>query len=146
MGRWEEIARLDYPEMSRAAENLDRELNEELDGPSRRFIVAKVLLPTRVLSTRKEMLIAARLRCVRAAIAVERFRIKNNGSIPTVDQLAPQFIDQWPRDPVTNEPLTLEPQPTGGFRVIAKASTALANEGRASTSTNLQEIAFRMVR
>ena len=146
MGKWEEAAQFDYAEMWRAVEELDSDSNTNVKEPSRRYFVAKVVLPPRLLSTRKELLIAARLRCVRAAIAVERFRIKNEGSIPTLDKLTPNFIDEWPRDPFSNEPIALEPQPNGGFRVIARASTALVNEGRTSTSTNLQVVAFTIVR
>ena len=66
----------------------------------------------------------------------------HEGRMPSVEELVPNYLDAWLCDPVNNEPLALEEQSTGGFRVIAKGASALQNTGRPTTSTNWQDVAF----
>jgi hypothetical protein len=49
---------------------------------------------------------AARLRCAQVALAIERFRLKNDGLRPaSLDRLAPTFQSSVPADPFDGNPL-----------------------------------------
>ena len=81
----------------------------------------------------------ARLRCARAALALERARA-GTGKLPGV------VLADWLTDPVDDEFLEFDYPKKGGFRVWARAASELLNEGRARNSTNWQDVAFTVVK
>jgi hypothetical protein len=142
MSRLVRAAELDHTEMLRDTVAAFKEMNGEFDAHPIRLMNSSLRLFSLERSAQKEVMLAARLRCLRGALAVERFRMGHEGRMPSVEELVPNYLDAWLRDPVNNEPLALEEQSTGGFRVIAKGASALQNAGRATTSTNWQDVAF----
>jgi hypothetical protein len=133
---------LDYPEMLPVAKSTFAAIEAELDSHPIRLALSSLALSALDRTPQKAATLASKLRCLRAALAVHRFRRDNGGKIPNVEDVLPNYIAKWPSDAVDNAPLKIENHGATGFRVIALASTELANEGRAANSTNRQDIAF----
>jgi hypothetical protein len=146
IGKVVRATELDYPEMLPAAKNTFATIEAELDSHPIRLALSFLTLSALERTPQKAATLASKLRCLRAALAVYRFRTENGGKIPSVDEVVPKYIAEWPLDAVDNAPLKIEKYGESGARVIALASTELANEGRAANSTNLQDIAFTFER
>jgi hypothetical protein len=146
IGKVVRATELDYPEMLPAAKNTFAAIDAELTSHPIRLALSSITLSALDRTPQKAATLASKLRCLRAALAVHRFRSANGGKIPHVDEVVPKFITKWPLDAVDNAPLKIEKYGDSGFRVIALASTELANEGRAANSTNRQDIAFTFER
>lgn len=146
MGRWEQAVGLEYREMLHGMERVGREVEEAKSERGMRYLIAEVILPPMQLTTQKEARLAAELRCLRGGMAVERYRRRNGEVVPQVAELVPDYIKEWPVDPIDGKPLVLERNANGGFKVQAMGATELANEGRSRGSTNWYEVAFTVDR
>ena len=131
----------DYPEMLRAGEEVTMRLEEGIKAHRFRYIISGMLLPALSKGAQKEALLAAQLRCVRAALAIDRFRLKH-GRLPAPKELVPEYLVEWPKDTVNGEPIQYEQLPIG-FELISLGATELKNKGK---KTNLTDVAFRVLR
>ncbi len=83
------------------------EIEEEVKGLSNRFWLAKTLMAplskTAVLHAR----LLSEIRCARAMIAAEQFRL-SHGQLPTtMNQLIPNYLPDRPIDPMDDQPIRL---------------------------------------
>jgi hypothetical protein len=109
----------DYPEMIAMAEEIQARVNEEVAAHPIRYLLSAQILPAVAEGLRKEAVLVARLRCARVALAIERFRLKHDGTLPeSVMNLVPEFLPGVLANPVTGEPLQYE-KISGGYRVVA---------------------------
>ena len=134
MTRWVRATKMGFPEMLRECERVDDLLEAELGKHPTRYLVSKMLLPQLSGVAKKEALLAARLRCARMALAIEKFRARNSGKLPSLADLQPDYLQEVPRDPVDDRPLEYRLGGAKGYTVLAATSTALANEGRRKTN------------
>ena len=131
----------DYPEMLRAGQEVTDRMEEGLQAHRLRYIISGMLLPALSKGAQKEALLAAQLRCARAALAIERFRLKN-GRLPEPKELVPEYLAEWPKDTVDGEPLDYEKQ-TKGYVLTSLGASELKNKGK---KTNLTDVAFSVLR
>ena len=119
MAEYLSVATNGFPEIIRAAHASERNPD---DGPSRSFSIATMVLPSLVKPVEKLVVLTAELRCARAALAVERYRLRN-GRLP--DSLEDVRLAGSPlTDPATGQPLvwrTLE----SGYVIEAPGSANL---------------------
>jgi hypothetical protein len=101
------------------AEEIQARVNEEVAAHPIRYLLSAQILPAAAGGLRKEAILVARLRCARVALAVERYRLKHSGALPSsLKELAPEFLPEVLENPVTGEPLIYE-RISGGYRVMA---------------------------
>jgi hypothetical protein len=137
-----QVANLDYPKMLPVTSNLLAKVEAQVSSHPIRFAISQLTFGGLATLPQREALLASKFRCLRAALAVQRYRSANAGKIPAAEEVVPDYTLKWPLDAVDNTPLEIEKQSDTGFRVIARASTELANEGRSPTSTNRYDTAF----
>ena len=77
----------------------------------------------------------------RAALAIERFRFKN-GRLPEIQDLVPEYLQEWPSDTVDGEPIEYE-KLAKGYIVMSRGATELKNKGK---KTNFTDVAFTVLR
>lgn len=94
---------------------LEKELTARFSSGFGRFaLLSRAMLPAMIKSTGREAALITHLRCAQTAIAVERYRLANNGTLPeNLAELVPQFLPELPRDAAQGEPLLLERLPLG---------------------------------
>jgi hypothetical protein len=108
IGKVVRLTELDYPEMLPAAKNTFGAVEAELNSHPVRLALSSLTLSALDRTPQKAVTLASKLRCLRAALAVHRFRTANGGKIPKVDELVPSYIAKWPLDAVDNAPLKIE--------------------------------------
>jgi hypothetical protein len=118
LGELESALKNDYPAMLRDAQAVSDIVDRAIPQHQIRYLVSAVVLPALSKALQKEAFLAAHLRCARAALAIEQFRLKNNGRLPSPNELVPAFILEWPRDPFTDQPLKYEKLPKG-YRIVS---------------------------
>ncbi len=86
-------------------EFLDQEMVAWTVPKKIRHLLSSIALPAVSGVTRRAALIQAGLNEARAACALERYRL-GTGDLPeTLDMLVPEYLQEIPRDPMTNQPL-----------------------------------------
>ena len=141
LGEGEAALSKDYPEMLRATQESTDRMEQGLQAHRLRYIISGMLLPALSKGSQKEALLAAQLRCARAALAIERFRLKH-GRVPEVKELVPEYLAEWPTDTVDGKPIEYE-RLAKGYTLTSLGATELKNRGR---KTNLTEVAFSVLR
>jgi hypothetical protein len=141
MGESEAAFSKDYPEMLQAGQEVTDRMEAGIQGHRFRYIISGMLLPALSKGAQKEAVLAAELRCARAALAIERFRLKT-GRLPEMKELVPEYLAEWPSDTVDGEPLDYE-KLTKGYMVMSRGATELKNKGK---KTNFTEVAFSVLR
>ena len=140
MAEIERALELDYPKMLATAEEIQARVNEEVDAHPIRYLLSAQILPAVAAGLRKEATLVARLRCARAAMAVERFRLKHSGALPSsLKELAPEFLPEVLENPVTGEPVRFEVI-SGGYRVVA------AEVNEAKKKSDEADVSFSVMR
>jgi hypothetical protein len=141
MGENEAALTNDYPEMLRAAEEVTDRMEEGFGAHRFRYLISGMLLPALSKGAQKEALLAAQLRCAKAALAIERFRL-TNGRLPEIKELVPEYLVEWPSDTVDGEQIEYE-KLTKGYILTSLGATALKNKGK---KTNFTDVAFSVLR
>ena len=141
MGESEAAFSKDYPEMLQAGQEVTERMEAGIKGHRFRYIISGMLLPALSKGAQKEALLAAQLRCARAALAIERFRFKN-GRLPEIQDLVPEYLQEWPSDTVDGEPIEYE-KLAKGYIVMSRGATELKNKGK---KTNFTDVAFTVLR
>ena len=132
MGRWIGSCKLPFPDCLEQARSVNRELTSSIQQ-RRLFVLSSQLLPYFGGAANQMAGTAARLRCVQVAVAVERFRLKNNGQPPAgLEQVSPAFLSRLPTDPFDGNPLRYRLLPKG--YVIYSLGEDGADQGGAGPS------------
>jgi len=120
-----------FPEALRLSLSAEDKMQRQLShGLGKMAILSRMLLPSLAQALDKEAALAAQLRCARAALAVERFRLANSGSLPAnLEDLVPLYLPALPSNPCTGEPLQYDRASTNGFRIMCPASAARNSDG-----------------
>jgi hypothetical protein len=88
----------------------------------------------------------SRMRCLEAAIAVERFRLATRRMPKSLDELVPQFIDAVPVDPYSQRPVILRLEKEAawidgvGANLIHEPHNANGDDVRASLERNAKDL------
>jgi hypothetical protein len=70
------------------------------------LILSRMLLPALQKGTDKAAEAEGRLRCAEGALALERYRLQNNGAVPDeLTRLIPAIVPSVPADPIDGAPL-----------------------------------------
>ena len=118
----------DFPQAIQTAEGIQARVNQEVSGHPLRYLLSGLILPRATEGVLKEATVVARLRCARTALAVERYRLKHGGALPSsLKELAPKFSPEVLENPVTGEPLKYETI-SGGYRVVAERVGEVKNK------------------
>ena len=143
MGEYIRSAQAGFPESLKRTRLVEKDANERLSRGLGRFaMISRILLPHIAKAAGKEANLSARLRFVQIALAVERYRLEHQGSIPErLDQIAPHYIFKVPPDPFTGTSPELEPVPGQGYRITSAAS---AEERGLAKNSN--ELGFSVLR
>ena len=141
MGESEAAFSKDYPEMLQAGQEVSDRMEAGIQGHRFRYIISGMLLPALSKGAQKEALLAAQLRCAKAALAIERFRLKN-GRLPEIKDLVPEYLSEWPGDTVDGAPIEYERQ-TRGYVLTSLGATGLKNQGK---KTNFTDVSFSVLR
>lgn len=144
MGEGERAAQLDYPEMLRESERIFEAATEQMQAHPIRYLISRQMLVSMGSYAKKEVFLAARLRCARTALAIQMYRAKHDGKLPNLSELTPEFLPEIPRDPADNQPLEYRAGKDKGYKIIAVTSTDMTNEGR--KPTNRLDIGFTVAR
>jgi hypothetical protein len=138
MAELERTSSLGFREMLRESKRVHDRIEAEVTEHPVRYLISEMTLPSLKRAAEREAVLVARLRCARAALALERSR--KGTELPGV------VLADWLTDPVDDEFMEFDYPKKGGFRVWARAASELMNEGRARNSTNWQDVAFTVVK
>jgi hypothetical protein len=132
MGMYDETTAASYPARIQKADATARALLDFLQTPvSNLAIFTRMLVPALEASIQKEGYVVAQMRCARAALAVERYRLANDGLRPAdLRELVPKYFSAIPEDPFDGSALEIEATAAGGFIIHAAA----AAQDRANSS------------
>jgi hypothetical protein len=121
-----ELSRLPRAERAAALQQLQADLRAKDNDPAATFAVLTAEATGKVFTAGDRHI--ANLRCVRAALAAERYRLAHQGRWPTrIDQLVPEFLEAVPIDPFTDNPLEIEEQ-DGVLIISSVGSDGLADD------------------
>jgi hypothetical protein len=96
-------ARLPDPQRVHATTNWDRMMVQAKNGY---YVMTGMLLPAMEKFISKDANHRAQVRTALVALAIERFRLANNGQLPDqLSSLVPAFLDKVPIDPYDGQPL-----------------------------------------
>jgi hypothetical protein len=112
-----------YPQRIKACEGLQPRFRRV--PVVKGFVISRMLLPTMSLNTYREARHIATLRAAEIALAVERFRFKNENRLPeSLKDLVPEFVKEVPPDPYDGKSLR--------YRKLAKGYVvySIADNGR----------------
>ena len=89
--------------------------------------MAQAVLTSLVKATGKEAALVTNLRCAQTAVAIERYRLANNGALPqNLQELVPKYLAEIPVDAAKGEPLVFELVP-GGYQVSSPSAAQILN-------------------
>ena len=105
MDEWIKTVDLPFPECLTRARQVSDRCQSEI-GDHRLFVLSAALLPSLQGAIEKEAEVTALLRCGQVALAIERFRLKNEGRLPDrLEQVTPAFLSKTLSDPYDGSPL-----------------------------------------
>ena len=112
-----EATKLPFPKsleaMSQWAANMSK-------AKTKGYLFSGVLLPALDKALYKGAERVGRLRVTQAALAVERYRLAHQNTLPaSLAELAPQFIDSVPADPFDGQPLRYKKTSPKGFVIYS---------------------------
>lgn len=132
------LAEQDTPESLQELEKLF----EETVSSARRIppkIVSATMLAAMPKAATKFASYEARRRAALTAIAVERFRLKHGGKLPSeLTELAPAFLSTVPEDPFNGEPIRCKAL-NGGYTIYSVGPDREDNDGTEKSRTLSQD-------
>ena len=81
------------------------QLRSEIEKLSDLHMIIKMLMPNLEMAVILDIRCQALMECARASLAAERFRIANSRLPDSPDDLVPDFLAQWPNDPLDGQPM-----------------------------------------
>ena len=124
-----EATRLAFPQILDRADQIDEHLNHGNRGELMPKL-SRILLPQFKGVVILEGEVRARLGAAQTAVAIERFRLKNENRLPeTLEQLRPSFLTAIPVDPFNGEPLRYK-QLKAGYVVYSVGSDKADDGGQ----------------
>ncbi len=127
------IAKMPDPQKFLASTNAD-----SIPSQARRgfYVMSSLLLPAFSKAFLRDAEHSARVRVAQTAMAVERYRLANQGQFPaTLATLVPKYLEAVPVDPFDGEPLRFKTLP-GGYVVYSIGQDATDDEGTPLPSGN----------
>jgi hypothetical protein len=122
-----EVAKSPYPKRLQAAKDVRPEIIRS--AREQKYLVSARLLPAFGSAVEKDAENVALSRAVRAALAVERFRVANQNLPENLDSIAPKFLDVIPTDPFDGKPIRFK-KLTKGYMVYSIGKDAKDNGGK----------------
>jgi len=141
MGKTVDLAQMPAVERAQA---LNSGLLEELES-KHHGIFAAVLLPALSRATTEDTKCVARLRTARAALAVERYRLKYGRLPESVKALVPEFLPQSIADPFDGQPLRYLRQETG-YIVYSVGEDGVDDQGTEEENRGKPDVTFTVER
>ncbi|MGZ8899164.1 MAG: hypothetical protein ACXW3Z_03635 [Limisphaerales bacterium] len=128
-----------FPKAYQESVALGQELTNRFSSGLARFAsLSQGILPAMIKATGKEAALVTSLRCARAAISIERYRLAHDGKLPDdLQQLVPTYLAEVPRDGAVGEMIQFE-QIKGGYQLSSPAAATLLD--------NKMSTAFPVVR
>ncbi len=121
------VAKLPFPDRFEAGKEADQSLSSR---PRRLCIFSRMLLPSLSRAFIRDADHTAQLRVARTALALERFRLAHNGTLPgRFDELVPAYLPEPVSDPVDGQPLRFKAL-NKGFVVWSVGSDGKDDGGR----------------
>jgi hypothetical protein len=109
-------------------------LNRET-ARARNFLVSSMLLPDLGILPSKAGNVAARVRITRAALALERYRLKHANALPgALADLTPELLEAVPSDPFDGQPLRYNKFPGKGYVIYSIGGDRKDNNGAAKSA------------
>jgi hypothetical protein len=120
----------------------------ELGNLSRRYSLVKTALGTYKRTVVEVSGGVAHLRSARAALAMERFRLKSGRFPESMTQLVPEHLDAAPVDPFDEKPLRMAPTESGMviYSVGADLVDDVSRVGPEDAELYYRDVGFRLVR
>ena len=113
-----------FPVALRRADEVDREIDRRLSSGFGRFAIVSPVLHSMHKVIEREAALLTRLRCARAALAIETFRLDHGGILPAnLNDLVPAYVPEFPTDPAAGEPLEFELL-NSGYQISSPAAAA----------------------
>jgi hypothetical protein len=88
----ERAAGLEYPELLQESKARFAGISAKVKTHPIKYMVTEMMLPSLDKMVQKETLLASRLRCVRAGLAIERFRLRNGGRLPLMEEMVLRLL------------------------------------------------------
>ncbi|HEX7859817.1 MAG TPA: hypothetical protein VF773_05810 [Verrucomicrobiae bacterium] len=132
-----------FPSAYQQTEALEKELDRRYSSGLRRLCAhTRGVFPAFAKAVRKEAALLTQIRCARAAITVERYRVAHEGSLPDdLNALVPTFLAEILRDPVKGESLVYFETGTG--YQISSPGAAVELDNKRSTMFSVSRPAVR---
>lgn len=111
-------------------------------------ILAKILVPSFERAAILHQRLLASMRCARAVIAAERYRLETGAWPDSLDALVPAFLEGNPVDPFNGEPLRLA-RTADGIVIYAVGENLADDGGIVAPTANLRygpDVGFRLFR
>ena len=90
------------------------------EAKTKGYLFSGTLLPALVKALYRGAEHVGQLRVTQAALAVERFRLAHQNALPaSLAELAPQFVDVVPKDPIDGQPLRYKKLSPKGFVIYS---------------------------
>ena len=145
LGRLIDATALEHPRFLQESQRVSDEITAQMTKRPFVYMLSRVSLPSMIYAPKKEAVLAARLRCVSMALEIERFRARNEGRLPRIDELVPALIKEAPTDPIDGKPLEYRVGENGkGYRILAVGATATERSG--NTGARVQDVAFTVLK
>jgi hypothetical protein len=101
---------------------------------ARHFLLSSMLLPALGRIPSKAGNVAARVRITRAALALERYRLKHANALPgALAELTPELLEAVPSDPFDGQSLRYNKLPGKGYVIYSIGSDRKDNNGAAKS-------------
>ncbi len=145
MGRVIEVAGKPFPRRLEEARKTASQIEEEIDSALELHYLSAMLFPGVGRAFAEEASAVALLRAAQASLAVERYRLDNRQLPRNLSQLAPEYIDEVPRDPFDGKPLRYK-RLEAGYVVYSVGANTTDNGGAETEDERTGDIVFRVTR
>jgi hypothetical protein len=130
MNRFSTAITNSFPAAYQQSLALESELTNRFNTGLGRFaFLTRAILPAVIKSAGKEAALITSVRSAQTAVAIERFRLAHNGTLPqNLQQLIPTYLPELPHDAAIGKPLLLEKLPSGYQITSPAAANILENK------------------
>jgi len=127
------VVALPYPQALDAAAGM--KIPDAQTALDEKLVVSAVLLPEPARFVSKGAEAVARIRLARTVLAVERYRLKHDGALPTyLADVSAELSGGVLEDPFDGQPLRYKELPAGGYVVYSVGSNRMDDGGEVKAS------------